>query len=237
MNCCTTNIDQNPNNSSNRTHTPVHIHSMTPPDNITETSFSLQTTHPPTPSSPERMNTVTDTSLYISPGSHNTNVESVVDEQNQQPNPTKIRENFYIGDQLGEKSSNTIRCAFQNINSLQPKSNKKWLQSLRTCNDLRLDIVGFAETGINWSSRELRHRYTQDCNRQYSHNKINHSKNKTPCNKSYLPGGTMQVCFGNITGRIDAALHDNNLMGRWSGHRFQVQQQRHIFFITAYLKT
>jgi hypothetical protein len=137
----------------------------------------------------------TEQTSNTNPDFHHNEVESISDQQSKQTKTKQIQNNKFKGDEWGDKDPNTIRCAFQNINSLQPKSNKKWFQTLRACNDLQLDIIGFAETGINWSMRELRNRYIKDCNHFYSHSKINHSRNKTPCDKTYLPRGNHASVF------------------------------------------
>lgn len=48
-----------------------------------------------------------------------------------------LKQNDHKGDMLGDKVANSIRCVFQNINSLQPKSNKNgcnYLEYVQTYN-------------------------------------------------------------------------------------------------------
>lgn len=98
---------------------------------------------------------------------------------------------------------------FQNINSLQPKTNIKWINILKELEQLEVDIVGLSETFTDWKTRHLLDRCLKDTRRFFPKSHLNYSRNKTIIVKDGLPGGTLQLCIDNLTGRISRQLHDS----------------------------
>lgn len=89
---------------------------------------------------------------------------------------------------------------------------------LRGIEILEADIAGFSETCTDWKKRHLLERINKDTRQVFPKSHINFSRNKTISVKDCLPGGTLQLCVGNVTGRISIQLHDSWKMGRWCGH-------------------
>jgi hypothetical protein len=95
-------------------------------------------------------------------------------------------------------------------------------------------MLGLVETSVNWSIKRLYQRHYNNTRSIFNNFQLNYSRNSTVSKANYLPGGTAQVCMGNLTGRISCALHDDKKMGRWSGHKIQLQNDTFLFVVTAY---
>lgn len=138
---------------------------------------------------------------------------------------------------MGNKAPETTRMVFQNINSLQPKNNIKWVDIIRTIIENKNDMLGLVETSVNWSLRKLKSRHRKD---------LLYMKHERPCNplhllplpsrrtrqsvlKNYLPGGTASVTLGNWTGVLQEHLYDAQTMGRWSGQQFRINAETRLF--------
>lgn len=133
-----------------------------------------------------------------------------------------------------KKDKDSIRILFQNINSLQPTTNIKWMDILNEVQNMEADIVGLSETCTDWKKRTILERHHKDTRKVFKKSHLNYSRNKTIAIKEGLPGGMLQLCIGNITGRINQQLHDSWNMGRWCGHKLQMSNDQHLFIITAY---
>ena len=56
------------------------------------------------------------------------------------------------GDNIERKSFHSIRLYFQNVHGLKPSANwYKWCDALSALHKHRVDIIGFAETNVNWN--------------------------------------------------------------------------------------
>lgn len=133
------------------------------------------------------------------------------------------------------------RLVFHNINSLQPKDNVKWVETLQIVMSHEVDIFGLAETSVNWKLRKLQQRHRQNLITEARHSPdpitstaVTFSRNSTETTASYLPGGTTSVTMGKWTGLLQEHLHDNDNMGRWSGQKFCINQEVSLFVITGY---
>jgi hypothetical protein len=147
---------------------------------------------------------------------------------------TSERSNDRWGDTIDAKEENTTRIYFQNINSLSLSTKNDKLKSvMKCCNEQNCDILGLAETNANWKRRNLRQQTRLAARQWNKHSSIAFSNNKTVAD-DYLPGGTMQMATGQWSCRIEKELSDENNKGRWSGHKYRLQEDKSIFVLTAY---
>jgi hypothetical protein len=140
------------------------------------------------------------------------------------------------GDSLIEKTQDTFRIYFQNINGIGPKHIDRWNHMVHTTiNTYNSDIVGFCETGIQWTSHHTRNKIKLEARKVNKTNiNITHSKNTVKPTSSFLPGGTLLMTKNSWTGRIISPLEDPLAMGRWSGQKYRLQGNRHFYIISAY---
>ena len=97
------------------------------------------------------------------------------------------------------------------------------------------DIVGLCETGLHWKQPETRQKIYKNTRKHLNKKtNINHSRNNATSSTSFLPGGTMTITTGYWTGRIMSPLTDQAEMGRWSGTKYNLKINRHLYIISAY---
>ena len=150
--------------------------------------------------------------------------------------PNDSPSNLPWGDSINFKQQYTFRLYFQNINGIQLHHPEKWENIIKTSMDeMHCDIVGFCETCLNWKLPYIR-KQLQQLNTKYLKTKIHitHSNNKTHSTSPFLPGGTLLATKGHWTGRIQELLHDPHHMGRWTGTKYILQQNRNLYVISAY---
>ena len=140
------------------------------------------------------------------------------------------------GDDIQSKEENTVRIFFQNINSIQINQPDKWENIIKTLMiQYKSDIIGSCETGLYWKQPETRQKIHNNTRKHLKiKTNINHSKNKATSGTSFLPGGTMTITTGFWTGRIMSPLTDPAEMGRWSGTKYNLKNDRHLYIISAY---
>ena len=144
--------------------------------------------------------------------------------------------NIPWGDSIKTKQQNTIRIYFQNVNGVQLHLPEKWENMIKTSmEELNSDIVGFCETSLNWKLPYIRKKL-QQLNKKHLTIKTNitHSNNKAHSPSSFLPGGTLLATKGHWTGRIQEHLHDPKTMGRWTGTKYMLQQDKYLYVISGY---
>jgi hypothetical protein len=71
------------------------------------------------------------------------------------------------GNQLVKKDDHCIRIAYQNINSLRPKTLDKWKASLDRMKHLEIDVIGMTETSVNWTNNKVRSKYKTSLKTMY----------------------------------------------------------------------
>ena len=140
------------------------------------------------------------------------------------------------GDKLKQKDNNTFRIYFQNINGIQPHQQERWANIIQTTTtEFEADIIGLCETGLNWKEHYTRQK-VQNTLRNSNNKNINiyHSKNTATSFTSFLPGGTLLLTNQSWIGRIVQPLHDPDQMGRWTGAKYRLQENRNLFVLSAY---
>lgn len=96
------------------------------------------------------------------------------------------------------------------------------------------DLLGLVETSTNWNKKSLYQRYHNNIRSHHRNFHFNNSRNSTICEGNYLPRGTIHLCTGSIKGRISKAIHDDKQMGRWSGHKLQLQDDQFLYIVISY---
>lgn len=164
---------------------------------------------------------------------HQTKFDSIWDAF--QSSDAEVATNEEWGDSIGVKLDNTARLYFQNVNSLGLSTGrKKWQHILRSLNTAECDIIGLAQTSINWKKMHIRDRFLEPLRKKMPISKGNLSRNSFPTENSVLPGGVAQIVQGNWTGRIVDHVHDFRKMGRWSGFKLRLKHDRYLVVISAY---
>jgi len=154
--------------------------------------------------------------------------------------PKNIKVNIPHGDQISElKDENHTRIVFNNMNGMKSNTSQSRFGKLyeigESAIDTDTDIMGFAETCVNFSMTNEVINPIQAILRQYwNHTKLTTSIAADPAsNTSYQRGGTATIVTGNTVGRIETMASDNEL-GRWSCVTLAGKEGRKLTIITAY---
>jgi len=115
------------------------------------------------------------------------------------------------GDRLGEKGAGKLRIGFQNINDIKGPINAA-NEIFEVIEDKDVDIMGLAETNINWTETK-RQEAKVAIKIRYGQGSITTSSGRA-IKDGYLPGGTATIARGKTTGRIIAQGSDE--MGRFT---------------------
>ena len=140
------------------------------------------------------------------------------------------------GDKIKQKDNQTFRIYFQNINGIQPHQQERWANIIKTTtSEFQADIIGLCETGINWKDHYTRQKVQQTLrNNNKQTINIYHSQNTATSFTSFLPGGTLLMTTQSWIGRIVQPLHDPTQMGRWTGAKYRLQENRNLYILSAY---
>jgi hypothetical protein len=138
----------------------------------------------------------------------------------QTPLETPMRKNDYahipFGDFPGLKDEDTVRIYFQNING--SKSNTGWMpwcDALKSLDDLQVDIIGCAETKIEWTDKD-RQQATSHAKNQFGHATIATSNSDYSVGYKHQPGGTATLLTEKVSSRYHSRVNDPSGLGRWS---------------------
>ena len=135
------------------------------------------------------------------------------------------------------KTSNKIRIAFQNINGYITNNDDVKTQSIKDfIEDKYVDIMGMAETNVNWN-RLPKHKTIQSTIRGWSeHQHLTTAFNQRDNNKSrHQPGGTAIYCRDELGLRFISAGVDDKKIGRWSWMKFRGKDKKIMTFISVYV--
>lgn len=146
-----------------------------------------------------------------------------------------LDQNSPWGDSIDVKLDHTVRLYFQNVNSLGlSHSRSKWTDILKSLHTAECDIIGLAQTSINWKHMYIRDRFLKPLRNKMPISKVNLSRNNFHSDNSVLPGGVAQIINGDWTGRIVEQINDSRRMGRWSGYKLRLKHDRFLVIISAY---
>jgi hypothetical protein len=145
-----------------------------------------------------------------------------------------VQVNDRWGDDISMQKDGTFRIYFQNVNSLALPKTEKWINVLNAITNNNCDIIGLAETCADWKNKTLQHSVRQIARAMAKHTTIAFSDNRTVCDTTYLPGGTLQMATGRWCCRYQRSLNDEGKKGRWSGQQFTLQANKSLYCVTAY---
>jgi hypothetical protein len=130
--------------------------------------------------------------------------------------------------------SEHCRILYNNCRGIQQESNfAKCHEIGDTVNEMNVDILGLAETNLDWSNHETDNACDSIFRKHWGPTKVNKSSSDVTFNSPYQPGGTMTMVRGKWAGRTRAEGSDGGL-GRWSELRMEGKEGRAVLIITAY---
>ena len=100
------------------------------------------------------------------------------------------------GDKIGRKEKGHMRVAFQNINGIKGRINAAH-EVLTTIEEKDIDILGIADTNINWTDVK-RLEMNMAVRMRFRQGKMVASSSKAS-KEGYLPGGTAIITQGRFT--------------------------------------
>ena len=110
--------------------------------------------------------------------------------------------NIPWGDQLLPKSIGIMRIFFQNINGVQSATNwNKWRDIVLEMSEQQIDILGLAETNINWNPTRNK-QALRLLRTQFKHSILLNATSDEISPSFHKPGGASLAIVGNIVGTI-----------------------------------
>ena len=127
-----------------------------------------------------------------------------------------------------------MRIYFQNINGLKAASDFSHVQTLAiTALGAEIDVLGLAETNIDWRHREVNHTIFRQFNQVLKPCTLATATTNIRYNTYYKPGGTCLLAHGNWQPRC-RRLSDPMQMGRWSTLLIRGRHRSKLAIISAY---
>jgi hypothetical protein len=153
--------------------------------------------------------------------------------------PTEEKERRTIAnlrkvDDIQQKERMALRIYSQNINSLRPQNMEKWKGTLDRIKHLQCDLVGITETGVNWENRKLKEKFKNVLKKLQRNSSMEVSSIKTDTKKQYIPGGTATIVLGSWQNLIISSVNNSTGLGRWSGIKLRVNEEKTLHYVTAY---
>ena len=126
---------------------------------------------------------------------------------------TSPEQNIAWGDNLPPKPANTRRLYFQNINGLQSTTNwNKWRDIVNEMSVNQVDIMGLAETNINWNQARNKRALTL-LRTQYKHSILLNATSDETSTSFHKPGGASLAILSNAVGTISQKYIDETGLG------------------------
>jgi hypothetical protein len=127
------------------------------------------------------------------------------------------------------------RAYFQNINGIKAELGFTCANEIGFCaSNSWIDILGMAETNLDWSRSEARHQCNNHWRKYWPTLSVTTASSPITFGSTYQPGGVAQLVGGKWTGRISKTGTDPRGLGRWAYTTIQGKQGVHITTITAY---
>lgn len=123
------------------------------------------------------------------------------------------------GDELRNKTNNTVRIAFRNIDHMpENRNSSKNAGIVKDIYDADLDIIGLSEVNLAWQNVSLYYSLSKRFSENFQHSKFISANNRTdsPIGTTHQVGGTILGCIGTTACRIIAVGKDERDLGRWS---------------------
>ena len=148
-----------------------------------------------------------------------------------------IRDNELWGDSPENKSEQSFRVIFQNVNGLETYNDFADVHAL--CNlflHQEADAIGLAETNLNWDVNMNFRKTNKIIRRYWKQVCMTTSLCSDPINKSYIPGGTCSIVTGPAISRVASKGQDPWNMGRFSFIKLATSGSygRFMYLIAAY---
>jgi hypothetical protein len=149
---------------------------------------------------------------------------------------TIMDDSEHLGDRSDRKKSKTLRLGFININGLPIQAaNNKNNQLRESINLTQFDIIGLAETNINWSATEVDNKWETRIQSWWEHHRTITSYNcKDVISRPFQPGGTAMISVGRISYRVTARGVDQSKLGRWCWFELRGRHGLTTKIITVY---
>jgi hypothetical protein len=144
--------------------------------------------------------------------------------------------NFAWGDVPSvDKSDSVARVYFQNVNGISSADRFSAASAVGMYADSKsVDILGMAETNLNWNDREIKNGCTRRLREFLGDIKVQASASLVTFGTAYQPGGTAMIIRGRWLGRVIKSNQDPHNMGRWSCTLLLGKQGRKFAIVTAY---
>lgn len=147
-------------------------------------------------------------------------------------NSNRIKPNDSVGDSFLVKHEHTNRLVYTNINSCQ--KTEKFTNCMQVCKDFKCDIIAFGETKANGKRKDLIEKFKAIARNKFEHVAITPSRNRATASGTFQAGGTLIASTGHWKGRAIQHIHDPRKLGRWSGQKFRLKNDRYMVVISAY---
>ena len=147
---------------------------------------------------------------------------------------TEFDPNDAWDDSIEQKCSHSIRLYFENVHGLKPSANwNKWCDMLSALRTHQVDIIGFAETNVNWNPI-LARRAQAVVRKQFGSGVMINTTSDDPVKSAYKQGGTSQILLGNTIGAIQSNHTDERGLGRWVYTIINGKNNKKLVIVTAY---
>ena len=135
------------------------------------------------------------------------------------------------GCKIGKKEKKTYRFAFQNINGITNSRGNIGVEELGSMGDLDIDVLGLAETNINWS-HDAKSSFMANASLRFFHATRLAMSSCYTTKEGYWPGGTAMITKGGVSGRVQQRGADK--LGRFSWMALRGRKETGIIAITVY---
>ena len=143
------------------------------------------------------------------------------------------------GDIMTSKANKTVRISFVNVNGIGTMEKSDKSEDIRRyMTNNKVDVMGLAETNVNWGKIQTRHTLWDRTKRWFEHRRIAVSYNtKDTLSKKYQPGGTATLVTNEVAHRVKESGFDVSGLGRWSWTVITGKQRCTTRIITVYCPT
>jgi exonuclease III len=144
-----------------------------------------------------------------------------------------MRSNVCWGDELNEKSDNTIRILAANVNGFSmDRRGGQYDNYCRVLRALQVDIACGQEHNLDTTKSAVRSILHNTTQQHWHRNRINFASTPFQFENLYKPGGTFILSVGNITSRLSGRFQDK--WGRWTSQTYSGREGRSLTVISAY---
>jgi exonuclease III len=162
-----------------------------------------------------------------------TEEETVTTPRSTALNVENSRTNNPWGDECQGKEPNVTRVYAINLNGLQlDKKGGKFDSVCRYIKEIQADVFCGQEHNVDTTQASVRNILFNTSNQHWERSRIVVGTSPIPFQTPFIPGGTMVMTVGSLTGRL--CKQDRDKWGRWSSRVFQGRAGRKVAIISAY---